>query len=211
MFRIIYPNRWLFWCISFLVFIFIILYGMVERFSVEQDIAINENELVYSIRLQRQLDQVENDVSGWKTYRNDKFGFEFKYPTNLIYQQPDGSNINFNTDGGVDRISINIIPATPKTEECNAGDDTSKDSCEIITFKDQRTKLYYSSHCYEGCGSWKIYVFYRNSFRFWITLRLSDYQDLEVAEAKRQEKGDNNLRILNESFNTLKFFEPSGR
>ena len=51
----------------------------------------------------------ENDTDLWKIYRNDRYGFEFKYPTNFILYKPDSTKIvaqNYFDRGGVNIISV---------------------------------------------------------------------------------------------------------
>ena len=74
MFRIIHPNRWFIWTIALIVMIFIVVWGAVERYAIEQETeTAGQNSL-----LGRETSKL--DTTGWKTYRNEEYGFEFKYP-----------------------------------------------------------------------------------------------------------------------------------
>jgi len=50
------------------------------------------------------------DTSDWKTYRNEEYGFEFKYPTTILQQTNNGSQVN----------NKNIILAKFKTKDNKA-------------------------------------------------------------------------------------------
>lgn len=58
---------------------------------------------------------LETDTSAWQTYRNEKYGFEFKYPSNLTNDTNSfGGTLTF---GPAKKIVVNIS-SDPKTEHC---------------------------------------------------------------------------------------------
>ncbi len=76
--RIIHPNRELFYFIAISTLIALGLFYAVQTFVIDQDALIDDQPLA-----QKPISTTPNtlDTSGWKTYRNEKYGFEFKYPT----------------------------------------------------------------------------------------------------------------------------------
>ena len=61
MFRIIHPNRWFIWTISLIVMIFIVVWGAIQRYAIEQEYQYTSNEIYYSVRLhKKQLSPAQN-------------------------------------------------------------------------------------------------------------------------------------------------------
>lgn len=95
MFRVIHPNRYFFWAVALLVIFGIAVWGAVERLGIEEE--ITSQEIIVSSPISY------NNLSGWKTYRNEEYGFEFQYPPTVVLSARDGESqekhkISFGTD-----------------------------------------------------------------------------------------------------------------
>jgi hypothetical protein len=69
------------------------------------------NNQVPSSSVLHMNDPYENDLSDWKTYRNEEYGFEFKYPKNLEQVSSFGGTkpiINFSDNVEIDPVSIGV-------------------------------------------------------------------------------------------------------
>lgn len=88
MFSTFHPNRWILYAVAFPIVIFELLMWQIGLYAIEQRYApyatdAQASDLIYQIHKNRHSKVI--DTSSWKTYRNEKYGFEFTY-------YPDSSN-----------------------------------------------------------------------------------------------------------------------
>ncbi|MDP1689537.1 MAG: PsbP-related protein [bacterium] len=102
MFRTVFPNRWFIWTLVIIFAVFIYIEGEIIKFSIEQDtdsLIIAGSEVQHKAKIvgspSTSSGQFETDVSNWKTYRNDKYGFEIKYPNDWTSVSKNKEIINF--------------------------------------------------------------------------------------------------------------------
>jgi len=118
MFRIIHPNRWLIWTIALIVMIFIIVWGAIQRYAIEQETEITgQNSL-----LGRETSKL--DTTGWKTYRNERYGFEFKYPEDI--------SLKTDTSGYIIISERNVVDAKELTISSLRRKDSTRTLAEFV-------------------------------------------------------------------------------
>lgn len=85
MFKKVFLDHWIDWTIAIIVMVFIVVWGAIQQFSIEQDYSsLNEPVVSNSTK--------ENVPSDWRTYVNLNYGYLIKYPSNF--------KLNINWFGG---------------------------------------------------------------------------------------------------------------
>ena len=98
MFKIIFPNRWLIWTIAIAVIVCIVLLWQINLYSIEQNTSVVEQIQFVKPKTASRTSALNIDTSTWKTYRNEKYGFEFKYPTDWEIDAASSDNDRFSMD-----------------------------------------------------------------------------------------------------------------
>ncbi len=142
----LHPNRPFFYFLAISIIILLGVYYYSQLFVIELD-EIPQTEI---------QSQITDETADWKTYRNEEYGFEFKYPTEWVVRD----NSSVSTDllyltlttsmGGSSSIKITNIPFNSTIPQVLSG----------ITLPLNLTKLelagkpalrYDTAH--DGCGS----------------------------------------------------------
>ncbi len=88
LYRVVHPNRGMLYFLLAAAIILLIVFWYSQLFVIEQ-----EQELIQSQPLSQEVQQAPAnpagvlDTSNWKTYRNEEYGFEFKYPGDWGFNQ----------------------------------------------------------------------------------------------------------------------------
>ena len=148
MFRIIHPNRWFIWTIALIVMIFIVVWGAIQRYAIEQETEITgQNSL-----LGRETSKL--DTTGWKTYRNEKYGFEVKYPNDwATFEQTDkGFDVSSSSEPWIWSAQNQVGPPAHWREISLYLNENQSDAFNYYTEKFEREM---QSGSYQVCSSKK--------------------------------------------------------
>ena len=111
MFRIIYPNRWFIWAIVICVVAGVLLWWQVMLYSLDQELANAwkpEPHRKTALTGVYASTTLSTSTAGWKTYRNEKLGFELQYPTDWHVEERSSGVIVTNKIDGCAR-NANIL------------------------------------------------------------------------------------------------------
>ncbi len=88
----IFQNRWFIWTLTIIIIVGFSVWGFAEYSNVE----MNNGSVGSEVVLNRNRVSVQNDISDWQTYRNEEFGFEFKYPSDFQLEDSSAEKLSGN-------------------------------------------------------------------------------------------------------------------
>ena len=80
MFGVIYPNRWLIWAVVISLVTAMLLYWAIALYTIELRWDPASDSISDALRNFKKMRLEGGGISGWKTYRDNEYGFEFQYP-----------------------------------------------------------------------------------------------------------------------------------
>jgi len=218
MFRIIFPNRWLVWTIVFLIIAAMLVWWQVELYIIEVETQVLESQNAPLTKHETVISSSDTvDTSTWKTYRNEKYGFEFKYRGNLKLTASVDRNthdiiILSNTEGKV-TVDIDIAEQNKQDGILSVDGGRCEDGGYHVTKCSDRVTdsgIHYARIVQSGMSTefaykaqyLKVYIDTQKAFlQFSTTIVNNDGTIPENVEGR--------IKAFDTVFSTLKFFEPT--
>ena len=121
----------------------------------------------------------KDEIASWKTYGNDQYGFEFKYPANYVVTKTPGGNNEFVTFS-VDHFQVVVYPSDLSL------DAFVKDQAQSYLLSNYQKNKFSGQSAYEGIDNGMInaYVIYLGNKGYIYRLILSANDKNTLSEVK---------------------------
>ena len=200
---IIHPNRWLIWTIALIVMIFIVVWGAIERYAIEQEVEnIGQNSL-----LGRKTSKL--DTTGWKTYRNERYGFEFKYPEDI--------SLKTDTSGYIIISERNVVDAKELTISSLRRKDSTRTLAEFVHnyngYDEEDIHTQFGNENKEFINGIEVYTFEeyygsRSEAHYFFLKNKNEGVDALYVLYANENPMDIPFKKFQQILSSLKFFEP---
>lgn len=98
MFKKVFLDHWIDWTIAIIVMVFIVVYGAIVQYTIEQNSDIASNDISNPIKPpQNTTSSLGIDTINWKTYKNYKYNYKFKYPPSYSLNNGGDNYVNLVT------------------------------------------------------------------------------------------------------------------
>lgn len=84
----------------------IVVGGVGYTFIKKSEVTENKPAIQEAQLPKEEAQQLKNEITDWNTYRNEKYGFEFRYPKTIVYK--DNGDSNYKTSITEDGVSTDI-------------------------------------------------------------------------------------------------------
>src|SRR3989344_1778319 len=81
--RIVHPNRGMLYFLAISIAILLGVYYAAQRYVIDEEARDVEASFINAQSVKNTDALREENIQNWKTYRNEQYGFEFKYPEDI--------------------------------------------------------------------------------------------------------------------------------
>ncbi|MEK7150992.1 MAG: hypothetical protein AAB783_02225 [Patescibacteria group bacterium] len=140
MFKKVFLDHWIDWTIAIIIMVFIVVYGAVQQYSLEQDADIASNDIFNPIKSQQNTFASSTvDTILWKTHKNYEYNYEFKYPPSYSLNNGDDSYVGLVTAPDINNFYFKYSLFVNVTEK---NDTSSLEKWRLDEFKKWDEMIY---------------------------------------------------------------------